>query len=901
MMKKVVILLMLLLSAACSRGEATETAVTNPTETAVTETDTITLRIITQDWESSSYRTLAEIFEAENPGIAIKIVSYEEILGLGSAGRVPPDDAAERLVSAADVIPTDALGIPNFASGLLLNLRPFIETDTSFDETDFYPNALDYFKSDGAVWGLPSSLRFELIFYNKDAFDDAGHAYPRAGWSWDDLLAAAQATTLRENNEVVRWGLVHPARNPHKFVRPRTGPLIDIMTDPPTVQLDRPEVANALQWYADLFLLHEVAPILEKPVPDENSAIFLPEYELIAAGKAAMWVEHSSAWPWRSGQMNVGVAPFPVNTPGNRTTPVNINGFVLSAGTRHPEVAWRWLKFLSQQPPASFGWDTAVPARRSVAEAAGFWDRVDPELGAALRYALDHAYFFRFVAGYNSSAFYEAVNAILTGNRPVAAALADAQAQAEIDIANFAAEQEKAEAVEIVISVPEDTAVPEGAVSIIFTTMGDVNGLTSYRHLARTFQEQNPDVAIELRTPDFSGGPIYLHNLAANSDCLLWYGGAISEQERVAVLNLEPFLAADPELGKADFYPQALDAFSHQGQLWGAPGGINVMLIMYNKALFDQAGIPYPQSNWTMDEFLAAAIALTAGDDPETKQYGYVPQEFELDDLTAFLERLGAQFLDDSVDPPQLTFTHPDTVEAMRWFTALTTEFGVKPTFITNVGTTSANTGRVRKALIENGRAAMWSYQGRQSYPEINLDGLDVGVVPLPVGPDGTATMTGAITGYFISAGTEHKQACWQWIKFLTEQFYLTSVGNMLPARRSVAESATYAQTVGAELAAANRVAVVGQTGLSLNTRLNSNARWLANGALWWRSYAYDQILSNSIPVEEALAAVQAKADAYRDCVIIRNALENPDEQRACLGEVDDTVPSFIIGGGDEE
>jgi ABC-type glycerol-3-phosphate transport system substrate-binding protein len=899
-MKKVVILLVLMLLAACNRGKATETAVTNPTETAVTDpTNTITLRIITQDWQASSYRTLAEIFEAENPGIEVEIVSYEETLGLDSAGRVPPDDAAERLVSAADVIPTDALGIPNFASGLLLNLGPLIETDSAFDEADFYPNALDYFKSNGGVWGLPSSLHFQLIFYHKDAFNAAGHAYPQAGWSWDDLLAAAQATTLRENNEVVQWGIVPIF--PFLFLRPRTGPLIDITTDPPTVQYNRPEVANALQWYADLFLLHEVAPNLQVPEPDENSIVFPPEYELIAAGKAAMWVEHSSGWPWRSGQMNVGVVPFPVGTSGVGTTPVNVNGFVLSAGTRHPEAAWRWLKFLSQQPSASFGWDTAVPARRSVTEAAVFWDRVDPELGIALRYALDHAYFIRFVAGYNSSAFYEAVNAILTENRPVAAALADAQAQAEIDIANFAAAQEKAEAVETVIGGPEDTALPKGAVSIVFTTMGGADGLTLYRNLARMFQEKYPDVAIELRTPGFSGGPIYLHNLAANSDCLLWYGGAISEQERAAVLNLEPFLAADPELGKEDFYPQTLDAFSYQGQLWGVPAGINAMLTMYNKALFDQAGIPYPQDNWTMDEFLAAAVALTVGDDPETRQYGYVPQEFELDDLTAFVERLGAQFLDDSVDPPQLTFTHPDTVEAMRWFTALTTEFGVKPTFITNVGTMSANTGRVRKTLIENGRAAIWSYQGRQSYPEINIDGLDVGVIPLPLGPDGTATMTGAITGYFISARTGHKQACWQWIKFLGEQFYLVSVGNTLPARRSVAESATYAQTVGAELAAANRTAAVGQTGLSLNARLNSNARWLANGALWWRSYAYDQILWNGVPVEEALAAVQVKADAYRDCVITRDALENPDGQRACLGEVDDTVPDFLITVRGEE
>lgn len=887
-MKKGVILLILLLLAACSRGETAKTAVTNPT-------DIITLRMIAQDWELGSYRDLIETFTAENPDIAIKIVSFEETLGLGSAGRGQMEDAAERLLAAADVIPTYAIGIPNVASGLLLDLRPLIESDSAFDEADFYPNALEYFKSDGGIWGLPNSLNFELIYYNKDAFDAVGHAYPQAGWSWDDLLAAAQRTTLRENDEVVRWGLVPPGDNPFIFVLPRTGPLIDTTTIPPTPQFGRPEVAKALQWYADLFLLHEVAPNLQVPEADENGVVFLPEYELIEAGQAAMWSEYSGAWPWRRQQMNVGVVPFPVDAPGDRTTPVNVNGYVLSAGTRHPEAAWRWLKFLSQQPSPSFGLDTAVPARRSVAEAFGIWDRVDPELGDALRYALDHAYFFRLGTGYR--AFYEAFNAVLTENRSVAAALADAQTQAEMDIANFAAEQEKAEAVEMIVRGPEDTTLPEGEVLIEFTTVGGADGLMAYRNLAKMFQEQYPDVVIELKRHNLDAGPIYLRDLAASSDCLLWYGGAIREQDRAAVLNLEPFLDADPELGKADFYPQALDAFSYQRQLWGLPGGIDVMLIMFNKTLFDQAGIPYPQDNWTMDDFLATAVALTAGDDPETKQYGYVPQEYELDDLTAFLERLGAQFLNDSVDPPRLAFTHLDTVEAMRWYTALTTEFGVKPTFMTNMmGTTSVKTEQERRMLIENGRAAMWSYQGYHSFPAINIDNLDVGVIPLPVGTEGTATVAGAITGYFISAGTEHKQACWEWIKFLGEQSYLAGVGNMLPARRSVAESAMYAQTVGAELAAANLATVVGQAGLSLNTHLNTKARWLENGALWWLSYAYDQILSNGVSAAEALAAVQAKADVYRDCVITRDALDNPAMQRACLGEADDTVPDFIIG-----
>ena len=83
----------------------------------------------------------------------------------------------------------------------------------------------------------------------------------------------------------------------------------------------------------------------------------------------------------------------------------------------------------------------------------------------------------------------------------------------------------------------------------------------------------------------------------------------------------------------------------------------------------------------------------------------------------------------------------------------------------------------------------MWSDQGFQSFPEINIDDLDVGVVPLPVGSDGTATAASAITGYFISSGTEQRQVCWEWIKFLGEQPIIGSYGNTIPARQSVAES----------------------------------------------------------------------------------------------------------------
>jgi hypothetical protein len=264
------------------------------------------------------------------------------------------------------------------------------------------------------------------------------------------------------------------------------------------------------------------------------------------------------------------------------------------------------------------------------------------------------------------------------------------------------------------------------------------------------------------------------------------------------------------------------------------------------------------------------------------------------------MDRLGAQFLNESVEPPQLTFTDPSVIDAMRWLTSLTTEHAVKPVFVTDIGA-SGSFGEERKTLIENGRAAMWADQGFQSFPEIDLSELDIGIVPLPTGPDGTAVAANSITGYYISAQTDQRQACWEWIKFLVDQPIAGEFGNTIPAKTSLAESDAYAQAVGADLAAVNRATVTGITGSSTSLRLNSSASWLGTGFFWWQSYAYDQILEEGVPVEEALTAVQAKADAYRECIIANDAFEDQNGQSRCLGQVDDTVPEFFIDVDDEE
>ena len=653
----------------------------------------------------------------------------------------------------------------------------------------------------------------------------------------------------------------------------QAGPLYEPDADPPVAHLEETAVIKAVRWYADLFRLHQVARQL--PYPDAEA--------LISSDQAAMWSEFISRGKQRRPVMNLGVAPFPVNAPGDHSTPVSlVRAYAISAGTASPDAAWRWLDFLSRQVGdwSGFGGPTSLPARRSVTEASGFWDNVDAELGGALRYAVDHA----FVPVYGKG-FTAAIEAILAGEKSVETALADARATAEAAMATRQAEQTGAAPVSaIVIPKPEDELTGgEKAVTIEFRAFP--HQLPAYRALANRFRTTNPDVVVDVKAIDFAGETTGLDNLAAGADCFQW-SPDFDDAAVTAVLNLEPFFETDPAVSREDFFPGAVEQFTYQGQLRGLPGEMTVSLIAFNKALFDAASMPYPAPDWTADDFLATAVSLTQGEG-ETKQYGFVPDLYEPNDFLDFVAQLaGDDLIDDTTAPATLRFTDPAVIAAARWYTNLTIEYGVKPVFLTNADSGDGLAEyQEREALINDGRAAMWSESGHfAGGVNVVISGSgeerphNIGVVPLPAAPDGSRRSGyQATSGYFISAATKLPPACWQWITYLTEQ---PGVGTGLPARRETAGSAVYQQIVGPERAAAYLFTIENATRPSFFQSL-ADYPWLGAANIWLAA-AYDQVIREGVSVDTALEQAQTMADLFQACLIANDGLYNRQQQQRC-------------------
>jgi multiple sugar transport system substrate-binding protein len=851
------------------------------------------VRFTVSDIEAPLYESLITSFEQGNPDLGIEIVSINEVLELGPLGNPQvPEDAEQRLAAAADVVSFGA-SRETVAKGLVRDLGPLIEADPGFQSGDFYPDVLQSFQWSGGTWSLPTKLDIRLIYYAKEAFDAAKVSYPQAGWTWDDLRNTAKALVHHQGDADTRWGFICPPTLVYRLMEGQAGALADYTVKPPAPLLDAPAAADALAWYAALVRDDESVPYLNKP-GEASPQGMSPEEALIDKGQAAMWIDWAILYKYRNLQSKVGVAPWPVSGANDRSTPAWVSGISMSAGTTQPEAAWRWMVFLSRQVPSAIGQVLpSVPARRSAAEDHGYWAGLDPEPAAALQYALQHGYVAREVVALEE--FNQALEQVLDGGRAPAEALAEAQATAQARLQTGVAGEAAVTPAPTFVVAPSNQkpSSDANATTITFVPgLGSLN-MEPYRRLADRFHEANPEIVVQVKMLDLTGatGNPTLSSLAKTADCFMWYPSLQDPASLSAILTLDPFLEADASLSTADYYPQLLSQFTAQGQLWGLPADVTPFVIEYNKALFAEAGVAAPTADWTWDDFLAKAVALTKGE-AETKQYGYVAEVFESSDLLLMLDRLGATLVQEDGAKTALTLNDPSVIEALGWYASLSTQHAVKPTYVTDL-TKLLGAGSAymeREGLINTGRAAMWTNTGTTSLLFGPREGLELGVAPLPSRADGASRASLLTTsGFFISAETAQREACWRWLVFLSQEIEAVQG---LPARRSLAESTAFRQQAGEERATAYLASVKDAANPSA-LQVVSDHEWLGGG-LYWLYQAYGKVVRGEQSPEQALDEAQDLAATYQQCV---QAAGRTDRQtwQGCLQETDPSLPAFLF------
>lgn len=77
------------------------------------------------------------------------------------------------------------------------------------------------------------------------------------------------------------------------------------------------------------------------------------------------------------------------------------------------------------------------------------------------------------------------------------------------------------------------------------------------------------------------------------------------------VQDLTEFIAADNTFDLNSLNAGITKAYTVDGHYYAIPKDTDAYAVFYNKALFDAAGIPYPESDWTLSEFAETAKLLT--------------------------------------------------------------------------------------------------------------------------------------------------------------------------------------------------------------------------------------------------------------------------------------------------
>lgn len=139
----------------------------------------------------------------------------------------------------------------------------------------------------------------------------------------------------------------------------------------------------------------------------------------------------------------------------------------------------------------------------------------------------------------------------------------------------------------------------------------------------KAFEQLYPQYKIDFTLIPEAEYPATLRQMAVTGtlpDVLcLWEYDIVEFAKAGYVIPLDQYVAQSPLINVEDFIPATKELMAMQGGLYGLPWCYATHVLYYNKDLFDKAGIPYPDENWTWDDFVRAARALT---DPAAGIYG---------------------------------------------------------------------------------------------------------------------------------------------------------------------------------------------------------------------------------------------------------------------------------------
>lgn len=290
--------------------------------------------------EVDAWKHIAGFVTQKYPNITIEFVTTSFV---DYWTKLPTEAAGNSL---QDIISLQSLRTPGFAD-VFQPLTDFIKQD-NFDVGAFDSSIIGGLTYEDSLRALPYDFGPELIFYNKDMFQQANVPLPKNDWTYDDFLAASKALTGNGKFGFGAWPY------PDSWLPFALSDGATYLTPDGKLDLTNDSLVAAFSKYTDLVHKYKYAPTL----PSTKDANYIQEQWM--AGNVAMHVNG----PWqminfKSGvKFSFGIVPIPKGTKGSITVSAG-SGFGISKTTKHAAEAWKAISILtgpeSEQYLASAG------------------------------------------------------------------------------------------------------------------------------------------------------------------------------------------------------------------------------------------------------------------------------------------------------------------------------------------------------------------------------------------------------------------------------------------------------------------------------------------------------------------------------------------------------------------
>jgi multiple sugar transport system substrate-binding protein len=215
----------------------------------------------------------------------------------------------------------------------------------------------------------------------------------------------------------------------------------------------------------------------------------------------------------------------------------------------------------------------------------------------------------------------------------------------------------------------------------------------------------------------------------------------------------------DGELNWDAFFPAAQEATTVDERVRAVPAFLDNLAVVYNKKIFDDAGVPYPTDDWTWEDFISTAAELN---DPAKGIAGFAWPGTGDEDTTwriwPMIWQQGGEIL--AEDGSSVAFDGPEGEAALELLAQAVADESV---YIDS----SAGSERMQQ-LFTSGKMAM-NIAGPYALPEYVDGGVDYGVVSMPSFGGEHTTIGGPDTWAVFDNGEEQSAAAVEFLEWFNQ------------------------------------------------------------------------------------------------------------------------------------